>query len=437
MRGEREDQRPSYSLQVVVRETGIHPDTLRVWERRYGLPRPQRTPGGHRLYSRRDIEMIRWLLARQAEGMRIAQAIALWRSLEAAGQDPLRATVSPAPPEVGPASLQALRTAWVEAVLNFNEEEADRIWSEALSLYPVEQVCMDLAIGGVAEIGERWYRGTATVQQEHFASALAARRLSAVIAASPPPSRPERIVVACPPEETHTLPGLLITLILRRRGWLVMDLGANVPLLQMEEALETIQPHLIIMTAQTLYTAATLADAAERVRLHGIRLAFGGRIFQRQLDARRYIPGRYLGDRWEEIPQQVAATLADPHPASASPLPSEYREAVRRYRLHQPMIEIELAREAPEALRILQELDLDLVSPARILEAALRLGSAELAREEIRWLGEFFRGQRMPLDALQTTLRAYAAGLRRIADPGDPLERLARLLEEEAEDLKP
>ncbi len=434
---EREEERPAYGLQVVVRETGIRPDTLRAWERRYGLPRPHRTPGGHRLYSRRDIEMIRWLLARQAEGMRIQQAIALWRALEAAGQDPLRGMpVSPPPREMGPASMEALRQAWVEAVLNFNEEEADRVWSQALALYSVEQVCIGLGIAGMIEVGERWYRGTATVQQEHFASALVSRRLHAMIAAAPPPIRPERILVAGPPQEIHALPGLLITLLLRRHGWIVVDLGADVPFVQMEEALEATRPHLIVMTAQTLYTAATLADAAEFIRRRGIRFAFGGRIFQRYPEARRYIWGHYLGDRWEEVPQQVLGILMGSDSPPTLSLPTEYLEALRRYRLHRPQIEFRLAQQAGEEFRTLQELDLDLVSPDRMLEASLRLGVIELARGEMRWLADFFRHHQLPLPALRSVLLGYAAGLRQIADPGDPLARLASILEEEASDLQ-
>ena len=56
---------PIYNLKVVVQETGIKPDTLRAWERRYGLPNPARTEGGHRLYSQYDIDTLKWLSARQ------------------------------------------------------------------------------------------------------------------------------------------------------------------------------------------------------------------------------------------------------------------------------------------------------------------------------------------------------------------------------------
>ena len=81
---------PTFNLKVVIRETGLKPDTLRAWERRYGLPDPQRTDGGHRLYSRRDIEMLKWLMARQDEGVSISRAVNLWQSLEGEGKDPLQ-----------------------------------------------------------------------------------------------------------------------------------------------------------------------------------------------------------------------------------------------------------------------------------------------------------------------------------------------------------
>jgi DNA-binding transcriptional MerR regulator len=81
---------PAYNLKVVIRETGLKADTLRAWERRYGLPNPQRTPGGHRLYSQYDIEMIKWLIERQKEGLRINRAVQLWQSFKQQDQDPLQ-----------------------------------------------------------------------------------------------------------------------------------------------------------------------------------------------------------------------------------------------------------------------------------------------------------------------------------------------------------
>jgi DNA-binding transcriptional MerR regulator len=72
---------PAFNMKVVVQETGLKPDTLRAWERRYNLPQPERTEGGHRLYSRQDIELLKWLISRQDEGMNISHAVELWNRL--------------------------------------------------------------------------------------------------------------------------------------------------------------------------------------------------------------------------------------------------------------------------------------------------------------------------------------------------------------------
>ena len=52
------DDRPRYMISVAADMVGMHPQTLRMYETK-GLVRPQRTPGGTRLYSEADIERLR------------------------------------------------------------------------------------------------------------------------------------------------------------------------------------------------------------------------------------------------------------------------------------------------------------------------------------------------------------------------------------------
>ena len=73
------DTTPIYNLKAVMNEVGLSASTLRAWELRYGLPKPHRTAGGHRLYSRQDIEMLKWLVERQKEGLSISQAVEMWK----------------------------------------------------------------------------------------------------------------------------------------------------------------------------------------------------------------------------------------------------------------------------------------------------------------------------------------------------------------------
>ena len=83
------NETPTFNLKAVVQETGLKPDTLRAWERRYGMPEPERTSGGHRIYSQEDINILKWLLERQDEGMSISRAVDMLRRLRAEGKTPV------------------------------------------------------------------------------------------------------------------------------------------------------------------------------------------------------------------------------------------------------------------------------------------------------------------------------------------------------------
>ena len=65
---------PVYSTLAVSRTTGIPATTILAWERRYGLPRPHRDSGGRRVYSQADVEMLRAMRARTADGVRAEMA---------------------------------------------------------------------------------------------------------------------------------------------------------------------------------------------------------------------------------------------------------------------------------------------------------------------------------------------------------------------------
>lgn len=286
---------PTYNLKAVIKETGIAADTLRAWERRYGLPMPGRTPGGHRLYSQRDIEIVKWLMEKQREGLSISRAVDLWNELSASGEDPLPDPVTQIPSIPTSTNLDDIRKQWLDACLTFNENVAEQVLNQAFALHPLEIVCVEVLQRGLIDIGEKWYRNEATVQQEHFTSALAHRRLDALIAATPPPTRPETILIGCTSKEQHTFPPLLLSSLLRRRGLNVVYLGANVPNQRFEETLTSIRPHLVILSAQLLQTANSLRETAGTLNASGARVAYGGRIFNLIPELRTRIPAHFLG----------------------------------------------------------------------------------------------------------------------------------------------
>lgn len=417
------DKTPTHNLKAVVQETGIKPDTLRAWERRYGLPQPARTSGGHRLYSQEDIDTLKWLMKRQEEGLSISRAVDLWNQLLGDGKDPFQEMSdsefeSHTPPEVevGDTLLQ-MRQSWVDACLAYNERRAGHVLTQAFSLYPPETVCVEILQKGLNQIGELWYEGEVTAQQEHFASALAIRRLESQIASAPAPTRAERILIGCPPEEEHTFSPLMLSLFLRRRGWDTIYLGANVPLERMERTIERTQPHLVVLSAQTLQTAATLLTMARFVRELAIPVAFGGQIFNSVPALLKVVPGYFLGRQLSNAPDKVEQLLTGPQrlPPTAE-LPEEYQRVLEKYQKSQSHIDSYIWTHADRV-----DVPTGYLSQANRglstgIAAALKLGDMQFLGKDLHWIEGLLKNHNFPFsgDMLAGYLNLYQEAISNI-----------------------
>ena len=385
---------PTYNIKVVLNQTGIAADTLRAWERRYGLPTPQRTAGGHRLYSERDIETIKWLLARQAEGLSISRAVDLWNEKIDSGSDPLAdsakmTSASPlAVPSASPDStLSSLRADWIKACTDFDETVAEQILNQAFSLFPIEAVCSDLIQKGMSEIGSLWYENKVSVQQEHFASGLAMRRLDALLSAAPAPTRSEIILVGCPADEWHTFTPLLISLLLRRRGYKVIYLGANVPADRFTETAKVTKADLVLLVAQQLVSAATLQGAANALVNKNIPVAFGGRIFNLRPNLKDYIPGFFLGNEIGSAIGEIEKVLKSNNLPKATKIASQmHTVAHQAYIANRTKIEATL-KEMLQPLAISpDDVNVGIHFLGDHITAALQLGDMSHVSAEIDWL---------------------------------------------------
>jgi len=413
-------ENPTFNLKAVISETGLKPDTIRAWERRYGLPTPARTAGGQRIYSEQDILALKWLIARKGEGLNISRAVRLWRQLEADGQNPYLAF--PGRPDGGSQassplqpgkSLEGARQAWVDACLRFDEAEADRILAEAFAAFPLETVCTAVLQAGLSAIGDLWHANRATVQHEHFASELAVRRLEGLVSATPRPHRRGRLLVGCAPDEAHTFAPLLLVLLLRRRGWDVVYLGANVPPARLETAVEQVKPRMVVLTAQSIHSAAMLQEMGFILERNGTRMGYGGLIFNRIPELRTRIPGEFLGEGIDRAPQVLEGLLrsearvprlADRDPASQAAL-DHYRDR-QEILAHQLWLELKDAGIRPADLQTASHF------LAQGIAAALSLGDIAYLGEDLRWVGELLTNYGVNHGSLEAFLRAYQGAAR-------------------------
>ena len=407
-------QIPSHNLKAVLKETGLAADTLRAWERRYGLPTPQRTAGGHRLYSQHDIETIKWLMRRQTEGLSISRAVDLWNEQTGSGTDPLAESDSsifamPETYDANQSTLDSIRVQWIKACINFDETAAEQALNHAFSIFSVEAVCMNILQKGLAEIGMLWYKNEASVQQEHFASGLAMRRLDALLSATPAPTQHQAVIVGCPADEWHTFTPLLLTLLLRRRGLRALYLGANVPVDKFAETVKDINASLVVLVAQQLVSAATLQETAIQLSNKKISVAFGGRIFNIHSTLIESIPGHFLGSDLNTAVSEVETISQN------ATKKKESKDASAVYTAAHHAFQSKLAQ---IELTFLEQIDPTAISSDNIktgihvlgenITAALQLGDMSYVSTEVDWLRNMLQVDETPPKQLIHFMETYS-----------------------------
>jgi CheY-like chemotaxis protein len=145
---------PIYSISAVERMVDVPAATLRNWEERYGLIRPHRSTGGHRLYTRDHVEQLGFLAEQLAEGLHAAEAHRLLaeRLAGRAGDLPDRAAADEAllilladrDPYAAEFAEFFLRTEGYEVVVAFDADEAERVFDERAP----QLVLVELLISG-------------------------------------------------------------------------------------------------------------------------------------------------------------------------------------------------------------------------------------------------------------------------------------------------
>jgi len=292
------DTEPVYNIKAVVQRTGVPADTVRAWERRYGIPLPQRTAGGQRAYSEHDITIIVWLRERTEEGITISQAVSL---LHAIGEDVVTNAVPiTRMPTVGARSPETVTADLLDAFLHYDQGAADTLVGEAFVLFGVEDVFLQIIRPALVEIGEKWHRAEIPTTVEHFASQFTKRKLLGLISMYDNRYAPWKIVIGCPPNEYHETGALILSLFMLRQGWQVLYLGPDVPVDDLVETVNTVQPDMVCVSATGMESAASIVQIGESLaRIDGEHrpiFAYGGSIFNLLPELRARVAGVFLGE---------------------------------------------------------------------------------------------------------------------------------------------
>jgi DNA-binding transcriptional MerR regulator len=249
-----------FRIGELSRRSGVSPDLLRAWERRYGLLRPSRTAGGTRLYTEQDAARVQAMQRQLAAGLATAEAAAI---------------AAEAPSDLQPVfDTSRARQKLATALAEYDEERAHAAFDELVATLSLDSLLKDAVLPYLHDLGERWERGEISVAQEHFATALLRGRLLGLGRGWGQGLGPTALL-ACPPGEQHDLGLIAFGLALRARGWRILYLGPDTPLDSLAETARVATPDLIVVSA---VKARSLTNLRERLAdlTQTSRVAVGG-----------------------------------------------------------------------------------------------------------------------------------------------------------------
>ncbi|GAB5601876.1 transcriptional regulator, MerR family [Thermus arciformis] len=268
-----------YSIAEVEAMTGLSAEVLRQWERRYGFPKPLRTPGGHRLYRLEDVEALKTIKRWLEEGATPKAAIRRYLAQEV--------------------RLEGLGADLIQALLRGDLAGAEALFRRGLRLLGPEGALKHLLLPVLREVGEAWHRGEIGVAEEHLASTFLRARLQELLdLAGLPPGPP--VLVTTPPGERHEMGAMLAAYHLRRRGLPALYLGPDTPLPDLRALARRLGARAVVLSALLSEPLRALPDGA--LKDLAPRVFLGGQGADPE-EARR------LGAEHLEAPEALAEAL--------------------------------------------------------------------------------------------------------------------------------
>lgn len=242
---------PRFTIRAASALTGINENTLRAWERRYGLVSPGRTPKGYRLYSDDDIERLRLIQRAMRDGVPVGRVrdhlqtpgvVERLRGEVAAEADATARAQVAAPP------LADCCARFDEAARRMDRAALERAYHESVGLHSVRDAfhrALGPALLGLCPHG----CGDACQTARRFLADFARERLDQVLAGLRPLHQQPRALFACAPGEEEEVNLMLISLEVGLEGVSARYLGRGIATGTLREAADTAGARAVVLSA--------------------------------------------------------------------------------------------------------------------------------------------------------------------------------------------
>jgi DNA-binding transcriptional MerR regulator len=307
---------PVYNVKAVCLRTGISAATLRAWERRYGIPQPDRSDQGYRLYSERDIAILFWLRHQTENGVNVAHAVAQLKTILENGQ-PVELHTPPALPSGASSGIRSpgvLRAEITQSLRALDERAFGRLMNEALALYTMETALINILQASVRDLRTLRAENGISTTALNLALGYASQRLTSISHTLPNVRGTYKAAVLVGFSSEHNeFDLMIINVLLRRQGIPVTLLGTDLEPRMLEEAIANLNAGMIVFYTDEPRNVVRLVGmgALRNAEREAVRVAVCGMALHNAPELMPHIQVAFIGADLRQAVSEIIHYLVE------------------------------------------------------------------------------------------------------------------------------
>lgn len=267
---------PAYSIASVEADTGLSKDVLRMWERRYGFPNPERDKHGERLYPLPQVEKLRLIKRLMDQGHRPGKLMTL-------PEDALQ-LLTAEKSEICPAPQDEKVSAILRLIEQHDLPLLQLSLQQALAEQGLKHFITEILAPLINAVGQAWEIGRLNVFEEHLFSEQALRLMRQALAPLHDNRGSPCILLTTVPDEQHILGLVMAEALFSLEGACCLALGSQTPLLEIAAAAKRYQADVVALSFSSSFPLRRISGLLQQLRdLLPAKVAIwsGGAIMQR------------------------------------------------------------------------------------------------------------------------------------------------------------
>ena len=275
------------NISAVEREAGLSKDVLRMWERRYGFPKPIRDDNGERRYSSAEVAKLRAIKRLMDVGLRPGKIIAHT-------VDELNALAEGRVAPRREATSHAAETEILALLYSHDAPALQNMLANLLMRQGLQRFVLETLTSLNHAVGDAWMRGELAVFEEHLYTEQLQVALRTGINAFPRQIGAPKVLLTTFPGEQHGLGLLMVEALLVPEGAQCISLGPQTPIEDIRRAALAHEVHVVALSFSGAFPVRQAGDGLASLRRQlpaGTAIWAGGEMTRR---IRKTLPGVLL-----------------------------------------------------------------------------------------------------------------------------------------------